>query len=92
MVEIRPTRRSGLSKPDRPGLVQPGHQEIGYIRPLDRISIPFLLFTPFLAIHYVQIKLFLTKLIASIDYTVEFQESWGGDSASLRLGAAKIDP
>ena len=30
-------------------------------------------------------------LIKFINYTVEFQESRSGDSASLRLGAAKID-
>ena len=31
------------------------------------------------------------KLIVSTDYTVEIQESRSGDSASLRLGAAKLD-
>lgn len=34
------------------------------------------------------LQLFLIKLI---DYAVESQESQSGDSASLRLGAAKID-
>jgi len=37
----------------------------------------------------VQIKLLLSKLIASIDHTVESQESRNGDSASLKLGVAK---
>ena len=36
-------------------------------------------------------KLFLIKLIVSIDYTIGSQESWGGDSASFVLGAAKLD-
>lgn len=35
--------------------------------------------------------LFLIKLIVSIDYTIESQESWSEDSALLRLGAARMD-
>jgi len=37
----------------------------------------------FLSLYYVQVKLFLIKLIV-------FHELYGGDSASLRLGVAKI--
>ena len=37
----------------------------------------------FITIYYVQVKLFLIKLIV-------FHELYGGDSVSLRLGVAKI--
>ena len=69
MVEIRPAGQSGLWKPTWPRLVWPG--------------LPSNWICYFITIYYVQVKLFLIKLIV-------FHELYGGDSVSLRLGVAKI--
>ena len=82
MVEIRLTRIVKIIGPDlaRIGLA------IGYARHFDRIWHGISLFTIFITVYYVQIKLFLIKLIVSIDYTAESLESQNGDSPSLGLG------
>jgi len=68
MVEIRPTRQSGLLKQTRPGQVFEAHQARGY--------------AIFITICYIQIKLFLIKLIVSMDYTVDIVPhfDWGGEN------------
>jgi len=48
-------------------------------------------FATFIRMYYVQIERFLNKLILSIDYTVESQQSWSDNSASPRFGSVKID-
>ena len=64
-----------------------GFPELG---PWRGLASHFALFNIFIAVCYVQIKLFLIKLIVFVDYTGESQEMQKGESASLRLGAAKM--
>ena len=87
MIEIRPTGWLGLIDRTWLGLVWPG-------LPSNKICTalwhPALHFAIFITIYHVQIKCFLNKLIVPSIVQWIWGES-GGDSASLRFGAAKID-
>ena len=82
----RPGSQDYLGRLDRDWFDR-ARQDIEYVRPCDRICIPFYFLPISIKIYYIQIKNFLIQLFISLDYTVGSQESGDGDS---RLGVAKI--